>query len=662
MAVLSRPWVNALAVSAILSSAFASPSQIETIKHLLGRDKFEWTALGDSYSSGVGAGTYTPTCYRCLRYDQAYPVLMNGDGRLPKGDHQFNNVVCSGSNTKEVEDYQFYDEDTSGKPSWQYGTRPKFGSPSMATLSVGGNDIDFPGIIFNCILESHLPGGPPKRTCDEQKVITWNLLVDPGLAEKISHTIKKVVDRGRKGPIGDKFKLYVTGFPQFFSLETNECDKVTFARTANPKPDGQKHIELTGKVRKEYNDMSVQLNKAIESAVKMNEKEGVKWIPIDPVMKGHRYCEPGVKEPDQHNDKLWLFHYPYNEPDPKELMEPLEKAAAKVALGKNQTYADYENQVLGALEVGDKPGEKDVRDSIFSALGNRVKVFHPQVALHQKIQDLVLDAYVQDLQGSGGGGSTTTPPKKDENKCHGVSGDYWVMSRDQAVDNVKAFCGQTQGKVKYNEGSVNELELSVGREGSSDNKSPKDAPDCENRFTRAVIDGCDGDDKTNNPHNYKFGATLTAGDGWTYTLTPLSKQVNEVSCDVSYKFLWDALEIRGKNLPDAKLGAEGEGLKKELSGCGALTEWKFERTPQDAKFQWYAAGRLPIGTKACVGRALVSAGGADAGNCHGAGKKRHSRYATTIGIEDWPGYGDDSKHVFGAAASPTTKKRDSIDS
>lgn len=157
----------------------------------------------------------------------------------------------------------------------------------MATLSVGANDIDFPGIIFNCILESHLPGGPPKRTCDEQKEITWGLLVDPGLAEKISHTIKKVVDKGRKGPIGDKFKLYVTGFPQFFSLETDECDKVTFGRTANPKPDGQKHIELTGKVRKEY------------------------------------------------NDKLWLFHYPYNEPDPKELMDPLEKAAAKVALGKN---------------------------------------------------------------------------------------------------------------------------------------------------------------------------------------------------------------------------------------------------------------------------------------------------------------------------------------
>ncbi|KAK6859188.1 hypothetical protein PG995_005041 [Apiospora arundinis] len=241
------------------------------------------------------------------------------------------------------------------------------------------------------------------------------------------------------------------------------------------------------------------------------------------------------------------------------------------------------------------------------------------------------------------------PPVKDENKCHGIGGDTWVMSRDFAVENVKAFCGQREKKVRYNTGSVNELELSVWKKGD-DSKGPADAPDCQGRFQRAVIDGCDGGDPVNNPHNYKFGATLTTADGWSYKLEPLSKQINEVSCDVAYKFLWDALEIRGKNLPDAKLGANGEGLRKQLSGCGALNEWKFERTPNDVKFQWYASGRLPIGTKACVGRALQSAGGSGNGNCHGAGRRRRGRQQPRgkryIGIEDWPGYGDDSKHVF----------------
>jgi hypothetical protein len=62
-------------------------------------------------------------------------------------------------------------------------------------------------------------------------------------------------------------------------------------------------------------------------------------------------------------------------------------------------------------------------------------------------------------------------------------------------------------------------------------------------------------------------------------------------------------------------GTNGEGLKDQIGGCGAITKWNFERTPNDVKFQWYASGQLPIGTKACVGRALQSAGESGDGNC-----------------------------------------------
>lgn len=77
--------------------------------------------------------------------------------------------------------------------------------------------------------------------------------------------------------------------------------------------------------------------------------------------------------------------------------------------------------------------------------------------------------------------------------------------------------------------------------------------------------------------------------------------------------------MRGKNFPDAKLGANGEGLKEEIAGCGAITDWGFEWTPDDVKYQWYASGNLPIGTKSCMGKAVQSAGGTSDGNCHGAG-------------------------------------------
>lgn len=109
------------------------------------------------------------------------------------------------------------------------------------------------------------------------------------------------------------------------------------------------------------------------------------------------------------------------------------------------------------------------------------------------------------------------------------------MSRDTIIENVRLFCEQDSPVVRYNEDTVNELELEVRNWNAGiDNLSPKDAPDCTARFKNAVIDGCDGNDMVNNPHNYKFGATLRTTDGWQYKMTPWSKQVNEITCDVSH--------------------------------------------------------------------------------------------------------------------------------
>lgn len=126
MVFLSKYILTGFSVFASLTSVAGSPlaDRIQTIKHLLARDDFEWTALGDSYSSGVGAGDYVSNSYQCLRYEQAYPNLMNDDSRLPGGNHVFHNAVCSGSSTADVEKYQFYYEDTWGTPSLLYGMLP----------------------------------------------------------------------------------------------------------------------------------------------------------------------------------------------------------------------------------------------------------------------------------------------------------------------------------------------------------------------------------------------------------------------------------------------------------------------------------------------------------------------------------------------------------
>lgn len=83
--------------------------------------------------------------------------------------------------------------------------------------------------------------------------------------------------------------------------------------------------------------------------------------------------------------------------------------------------------------------------------------------------------------------------------------------------------------------------------------------------------------------------------------------------------MYDLFEIRGENFDASKFGTDGSGLETHIKECGALTDWHFEMTPSDPTYQWYASGHLPVGGKGCIGRAVVSACGSTAGNCHGAG-------------------------------------------
>ncbi|KAJ8064939.1 hypothetical protein OCU04_007243 [Sclerotinia nivalis] len=116
---------------------------------------FEWTAWGDSYASGVGTGEYI-NGRRCLRYKEAYPwwIQDDPDKLIPGSGGKLNNVVCSGAKAEDVEEFQFFTTDqTWGQPNWQYYPRPSSGTPTMGTLSISGDGIDFPGILNNCIID-----------------------------------------------------------------------------------------------------------------------------------------------------------------------------------------------------------------------------------------------------------------------------------------------------------------------------------------------------------------------------------------------------------------------------------------------------------------------------------------------------------------------------
>ena len=75
-----------------------------------------------------------------------------------------------------------------------------------------------------------------------------------------------------------------------------------------------------------------------------------------------------------------------------------------------------------------------------------------------------------------------------------------------------------------------------------------------------------------------------------------------------------------KDFGAAKLGENGLGLQQDIQHCGSISDWTFEPLKDDPQgWQWKATGNLPIGTKSCVGSAVITAGGPTADGCIGAG-------------------------------------------
>ncbi|KAF2454000.1 hypothetical protein BDY21DRAFT_374503 [Lineolata rhizophorae] len=180
----------------------------------------------------------------------------------------------------------------------------------MATITVGGDDIDFVGLVRNCVYEIYA-----SRTCEEQLAHSWNLLNSDDLIDNIDRVIKGAVEKGRDGSIGDDFKLYVTGYPDFFNIDTDQCSTVTWSWNRN-KPG--EHQRMTKELRTTFSDMSNQLNLAVIKAVDRNYEKNVYWVDwqASGALDTHRYCEEGIEEPDLQrvvDGKTWFFHYPYND-------------------------------------------------------------------------------------------------------------------------------------------------------------------------------------------------------------------------------------------------------------------------------------------------------------------------------------------------------------
>jgi lysophospholipase L1-like esterase len=94
-----------------------------------------YVALGDSYSSGVGAGSYDPASGNCQRSSNAYPAKW----AAAHSPASFNFVACSGATTADVLNSQL---------------GPLDSSTTLVSITIGGNDAGFSSVMETCVLGS----------------------------------------------------------------------------------------------------------------------------------------------------------------------------------------------------------------------------------------------------------------------------------------------------------------------------------------------------------------------------------------------------------------------------------------------------------------------------------------------------------------------------
>jgi lysophospholipase L1-like esterase len=143
-----------------------------------------YVALGDSYSSGVGAGGESGSC---LRSPNAYPQLWT-NAHAPAS---FTFAACSGATTSTVN-------------SSQLG--PLTASTTLVSITIGGNDVGFSNIMETCVLQ-----GTDACVAAVQSAENFANSTLPGLLNTTYNNIRSHAPNAR---------VVVIDYPVFYQLGT----------------------------------------------------------------------------------------------------------------------------------------------------------------------------------------------------------------------------------------------------------------------------------------------------------------------------------------------------------------------------------------------------------------------------------------------------------
>jgi hypothetical protein len=144
-----------------------------------------YVALGDSYSSGVGSGSYLSSGGDCKRSTKAYPYLW----QAAHSPASFSFQACSGARTGDV-------------MSNQLGTLSA--STGLVSITIGGNDAGFSDVMTTCVLQS-------ESSC-LSRIATAKAYVDSTLPGQLDTVYSAITS---KAPAAH---VVVLGYPRFYKL------------------------------------------------------------------------------------------------------------------------------------------------------------------------------------------------------------------------------------------------------------------------------------------------------------------------------------------------------------------------------------------------------------------------------------------------------------
>ena len=146
-----------------------------------------YVALGDSYASGVGAGSVSGSCGQS---PNAYPALW----ATASSPASFKFAACSGASTSDVISSQLSSLSS---------------STTLVSITIGGNDVGFSSIMETCVLES-------TSSC-ESAVSAAEQYANTALPGQLNTTLADIRSHAPNA------KIIVLGYPDFYDLSVSIC-------------------------------------------------------------------------------------------------------------------------------------------------------------------------------------------------------------------------------------------------------------------------------------------------------------------------------------------------------------------------------------------------------------------------------------------------------